>query len=469
MRKIISYFSVLVFCVTLLLSGAPFAFAASVYVSPGSGSYSVGSTIKVTVRTNTDGQAVNSVEASIGYSSDTLEVVSVAAGSSFPMQTPGSPSHSGGRVFLSGGVPSPGYTGGSGNVGTITFRAKAVGEATVSVLSAKTLLNDGQGTNAFSGSSGARFTITPPPLAGPTVTSSTHPNPESWYSNKDVTLSWSRPGNATGYSFDFNQDAATIPNDTVDSPETSKTYTGVSDGVWYFHIKARSQTGGFGATTHFAVRIDTQVPQPFELHLVGQTDVQDVAPTPTVEFNAIDAGSGIDKYDAYVDGKLVAEKVASPYTYEKLEGGPHVLKIVATDKAGNAIKSELSIIVTAPQAVVAQMGSIFERTIQMPVLILVGMNLLIIVLLIIIIILLWRRKKQQPEAIDLSEIQKQLNNNLDELKQHLNTELQKYTECLTPAGELKVREKIKNQIKKTEAKFDKELEPIKRKVRKKQA
>ncbi len=455
-----------IFFVAVVFGFTSRAEAASVYISPSSGSFSVGSTFKVTVRTNTDGQAVNSVEASVTYSGNTLEVVSVSAGGSFPMQTPGSPSHSGGNVFFSGGVPSPGYTGASGSVGVITFRAKAVGEGVVTVLSGKTLLNDGQGTNAFSGSSGARFTITPPPVAGPTVTSSTHPDPEAWYQAKEVIVSWNRPGNAYGFSFDFTQNSSTVPDDTLDTTvTTNKTYANVADGVWYFHIKARAQTGGFGSTVHFPIRIDTQSPKPFELQLTGQKDLSNIISSPTVEFTATDDGSGIAKYDAYVDGNLAAENIGSPYTYEKLTGGDHVLRIVAYDRAGNSVKADLSVIVSGPEAPVSEAHPIFKRTIQVPVLILIGMNALIILLLIIIIILLWRRKKEKPENVDLAQIQKEMNDGINALKELINAELSAIR-TVDRDRVSQVRSKIGKSISKTMHELDKEMAPLKQKRKK---
>jgi len=55
-----AFFSLLIF--------PKFALAATLYLSPGSGNFTVGSTISVVVETNTQGTAVNTAEASITYS-----------------------------------------------------------------------------------------------------------------------------------------------------------------------------------------------------------------------------------------------------------------------------------------------------------------------------------------------------------------------------------------------------------------
>ena len=141
--------------------------AATLFLSPASGSFPVGATFKVGVRTNTAGQAANTAESTVTYDSNVIEIVSVAPGSTFTLQTPGSPSKSGGTAFFSAGIPTPGYNGSSGSLGVITFRAKAEGTASVSVSSGKVLLNDGNGTDALSGTSGGNYTITAPAVGAP--------------------------------------------------------------------------------------------------------------------------------------------------------------------------------------------------------------------------------------------------------------------------------------------------------------
>ncbi|MEJ0021755.1 MAG: cohesin domain-containing protein [Candidatus Doudnabacteria bacterium] len=248
--------------------------AATIFTTPSSGSFGVGSSFTVSIKTNTQGAAVNTAEATISYSTDTLDLVSVKQGSTFFLSAPGSPAKGTGTAYFGGGVPSPGYNGSGGTLGTATFRAKAAGAATVTISSGKVLLNDGNGTDAFSGGSGGRFNITAPaPYATPstspagaltvTVTSGTHPVQDNSYSSRDVILNWDRPAGVFGYSFALDQIPDTIPDNTLDTTvTTTKTYTGLADGTWYFHIKARTQSSsaGFGPTTNFKIQINTQNP-----------------------------------------------------------------------------------------------------------------------------------------------------------------------------------------------------------------
>jgi hypothetical protein len=151
--KFFSYIALFSFVVC-----AGVADAATLSVTPGSASVNQGSTFSVTVRTDTKGASVNVAEATVSYPADKLEVVSAAAGTTFPLQTPGSPKKSTGQVFFSGGVPS-GYVGTNGVVGRITFRAKISGSATIAIAGGRVLLNDGNATDALTSSSGSTITI----------------------------------------------------------------------------------------------------------------------------------------------------------------------------------------------------------------------------------------------------------------------------------------------------------------------
>ena len=92
-----------------------------------------------------------------------LEVVSVAGAKTFSLQTPGSPSRTENSVSFSAGIPSPGYNGPRGGVGRITFKAKTPGSARITVASGKVLLNDGNATDVFDGTTNALITITAAP------------------------------------------------------------------------------------------------------------------------------------------------------------------------------------------------------------------------------------------------------------------------------------------------------------------
>ena len=155
----------------LLLGFLPLsASAATLSFSRSAASYTVGSTFSVSVYVNSSGQAMNAASGVVSFSASKIEVLSLSrSGSifSFWVQEPAY-SNSAGTVSFAGIVPSPGYSGASGKLITINFRAKAAGTANLSLSSESVLANDGNGTNIFTGSRSSVITIiagpaTPPP------------------------------------------------------------------------------------------------------------------------------------------------------------------------------------------------------------------------------------------------------------------------------------------------------------------
>lgn len=150
------------FILIALFTVSHISHAASINLSPNSGSYKVGDTIKVSVLINTNGVPVNATEDSIKFSTDTLKLVSISKGGSIITNWIVDPafSNSAGTASLIGGIlGGNGYSGGAGLVATLTFKATAIGVANVSFISASILANDGNGTELISGKGTATFNI----------------------------------------------------------------------------------------------------------------------------------------------------------------------------------------------------------------------------------------------------------------------------------------------------------------------
>ncbi|MEO5646656.1 MAG: cohesin domain-containing protein [Candidatus Paceibacterota bacterium] len=135
--------------------------AATLSISPASGSYTVGKTFTARVLVGSGGQSINAVSGDVSFSSDTLTLTGISKSGVVTLwaQNPTYSNASGTASFQ--GVILNGYSGSGGTVVTLTFKAKAAGTATISIAqgSSSVLLNDGQGTNVLSGTSGASFTI----------------------------------------------------------------------------------------------------------------------------------------------------------------------------------------------------------------------------------------------------------------------------------------------------------------------
>lgn len=132
-------------------------------LSPSSGSYKVGESFSVLVNLNSGGESVNASTGQISFDNTRLQVVSLGYSQSIFNLWAENPSfsNSAGTINFSGGLPSPGFTGASGGVLRITFKAKAIGQAPANFLSGSILANDGQGTNIADTLRGALYNINP--------------------------------------------------------------------------------------------------------------------------------------------------------------------------------------------------------------------------------------------------------------------------------------------------------------------
>ena len=436
------------------------ALAATLYVTPLSASIPEGATFSVTVKTDTQGQPVNTVEANVSFDSSKLEILSVTPGATFTLNTPGSPSHTDSTAYFSEGIPSPGYTGSAGIVGRITFKAIAQGDASISVSSGQVLLNDGNATDAYSGSSGSTITVTvappattntPPPSTSTTtapssdalsltVTSDTQPDQDSWYAATTATLDWAKPDTAKGYSYKLDTVADTVPDDTIDTTATTKTFTDLADGTWYFHIKALDSKGNSGPTSTYKVLVDSTAPDAF-------TATQDSAVPGTVDFTATDSGSGIDHYTISRDGVVVSQSAASPFTFPKLTPGTYSVTVTAYDKAGNSTASNLSLVVPVQQTLlqkVANSGWIVYAFA-------LSIWLFLLAIIILLVILIKRHKQTTNKAtVEIDHMKKDVDKELEHLKRHIHIQLDMLAkQAIVTVPETKaLRKKLLGSIKK---------------------
>lgn len=314
-------------------------------VSPSSDSYKVGDTVTASILVDTGGDAINAGEGTVTFSSDRLEYQSVStSGSIFTFWTSG-PTGGSTSVSFGGGLSNPGYNGSSGKVITVTWKAKATGDATVGITGSKILANDGAGTNIYGSSSGATYSIgdsssttttksTPAP--GVTVTSSTHVSPDKWYTAKTVIIKWQSNVSVKGYSYVLDSSPLTDPSAPVSS--TTSLTKELGDGVYYLHVKGQTDSG-FTRVTHFRIQIDTKAPQSFTITINQEGGATN--PTPKVSFEATDEPSGIDHYEGSIDGESPFS-IKSGDALPKKSPGTHALVIKAFDKAGNTQEAKAS-------------------------------------------------------------------------------------------------------------------------------
>ncbi|MDD5251424.1 MAG: hypothetical protein PHT12_02200 [Patescibacteria group bacterium] len=345
---------------TVLLAWlAPFAAsAATLYVSPASGSYGLEGTFSVNVYASSLDQAMNATSATIAFPPDKLEVTTLSKeGSIFSLwiQEP-TISNADGVINFKGVVLNPGYMGAAGKILTVTFKAKAISTAAVNFSSARVLANDGKGTDILKGTIGATYGITavaavPAPSAGtpeaPRVSSSTHPNPDGWYAATDAKFSWPVPNGSTAARLLIDKTPDASPIIEYSPPISSWEMSDLANGVWYFNAQL-GNTSGWGAITSFRLRIDTEKPSRFELTEVPRPDLTE--PKATFVLDAFDSLSGIDHYDVSVDGGVPEswkDDGSHRYVTKVLAPGKHALAAAAIDQAGNSLSANAEFVIEA--------------------------------------------------------------------------------------------------------------------------
>ncbi len=333
--------------------------AASLYLSPPVGTFSLDGTFSVSIYLNTGGQAVNAVEANLSFPTDKLQIVSPTAGKSLIQVWVSQPTYSNldGTLTFRGTIPTPGINTDRGVISTVTFRVKNIGTAAVKILdSSRVLLNDGRGTDVLGGVTSGIYHLTLPPPAGPIVTSHTNPDQEKWYATKSVVFEWTSPFDTQGYSYILGQDPSGEPDDISEGVNTRVVYNNLPDGVYYFHIKSL-RAGGWGGITDYVVRVDKTPPATFKLGISPGTRTSNRRPI--LDFRTTDAVSGISHYDLKIipldaPSALVGEnstpffiEASSPYSRLLAEGRYQVV-VRAYDGAENYYQAESRLTVVKP-------------------------------------------------------------------------------------------------------------------------
>lgn len=352
----------LIFFIILILSliNIPItkAVGASLYLTPSTGTYKVGSTFSVAVKVNSGGVAVNAAEGNLTFNPDKIQVVGLSkSGSIFDLWTTEPTfSNSTGSIVFGGGNPAT-FIGISGTIIIISFRAKTSGTAKVNFSSGLVLAADGKGTNILASMGSGNYTFSPTVVAPPAeplpsgvpvkpdISSSTHPEENKWYSNSTVKFSWKLHRDVTGASILFDQKPVSNPGPISDGLFDTKIYDNVSDGIWYLHLKLRNKYG-WGQIRHFRVQIDIAAPQPFSIEIKEGKETDN--PQPTLFFESKDDISGIDCYKVRTDGEepevvTQEEMLANPYKLPLQSPGKHSMIVEAFDKAGNSTAATIEV------------------------------------------------------------------------------------------------------------------------------
>lgn len=316
--------------------------SATLFLSPGSGNFLVGSTFDLSIILDTKAQPVNIIEAELFFPPDKLQLASPSVGKSIIQIWPTPPifSNKDGRVYLVGGVPAPGINTSEGVVLTLTFRVVSTGEGEVRFGEKTSVLaHDGAGTDVLSEAPPSFFRFTFPPSLGPRIFSPTHPDQGTWYQDNSPVFIWDGSQVGEAYSFNIDGNPRGFPDTTEDSTATTTSFRGIANGIWYFHLREKAN-GVWSGASHYAVKIDNEPPASFAINVSPSEKTSNRSPI--FRFSPTDALSGVDKTEMKIVSLYFSEpapftffETVSPYQAINWGLGRYQVIVRAMDRAGN--------------------------------------------------------------------------------------------------------------------------------------
>lgn len=351
--------------------------AASLYFFPSSGTQIVGAVFAVNVYVSSADQAMNAASGAVSFPKDKLEVVSLSKSGSIISLWVQEPNFSNvlGTINFEGIVLNPGFTGSSGKIISINFRAKASGTAALNFSSGSILANDGQGTNILKSLEKSSFNLveatpatpkSPPELetapgtpSAPQISSPTHPDSGKWYSEKNPKFVWQIPQDVLSVKLSYDKFPNSQPAVVYSPPISEKQLENIQSGVWYFHCQLKNKIG-WGKTSHFKFQIDNIPPLAFKVEVKEGKETTN--PRPTLIFETIDELSGVDYYEVKIDQNPSVMLKETEYQMPIQDLGKHTIIVKATDRAGNETlaMTEINILPIDPPVITDYPKTIFS-------------------------------------------------------------------------------------------------------------
>lgn len=481
---------VLFLCIVLLTPA--FAAAATLSFVPAAGSFSVGSTITVSVVVGSNGTALNAVSGVVTFPKDVVEVVSISKNQSIVslwVQEP-SFSNAAGTINFEGIILNPGYTGVNGKVININLKVKSIGVAAFTFNAGSILANDGSGTEILSSRGVAQYQfITPPVEVVETIknndiasafdtskvkvnlTSTTNP-PDGWSNKTSAHFNFTLPSDVGSMRLLVNDKPDSMPIVVYSPPVTSHTINDLNEGVSYLHVQYKD-TNSWGEVLHYILKIDTAPPENFKVAPID-TDI--------FWFTADDAVSGVDYFEVTTDaGETIKIATTSPvYRVKGLRQGEHTFTAKAFDRAGNYV--ETSFTFSVPEApVIEETGSneksmisnsnlLNQGTMAITILSVVIPFLALLILVCALLFLSWRsfggfKKKIDKEIYEARlMVHKSFTLLKADLELDINTLEKASSKRKLTREELKILKRLQQNIEITEQLINKEVLDIENKA-----
>jgi len=326
-------FLVLFFLIIIMLPIKASAATANITLTPNIISLTTNQNLTVNISASAVGANIDVIQFSdILYNTSILELQSFSKEANCAFSFPPT------NYLYSCGL-SPVIGSGAVNIATVTFKTKQSGSTNITLNNLKAIsagVNVGVTGGSISINVSAPF-VAPQRPGLVFVSSSTHPDENSWYSSSLLKLSWSKSVGVTGFSYLLDQNIATIPPLASLGSGTIKEYSDLKEGIYYFHIKAKNAQG-WGGVRRFRINIDKT--KPYDLNLSFEVGGSSIEPKTFAKFEAKDDLSGIEKFMISINGSEFVQ-VSSPHEMLVDEDNNSKEVVVrAYDKAGNYIEKK---------------------------------------------------------------------------------------------------------------------------------
>ena len=466
-------FLVFISLIFVFFSVSSVAQAASLYFSPSSNTYFLGRTFNVTVYVSSADAAMNAAQGTVSFPTDKIEVISLSKSGSAMNLWVQEPSFSNrdGIVNFAGVVTNPGFQGGAGKIITITFRANALGKATLSFLSGSILANDGNGTNILSLLGTATINITESPegtgavpavgIPQPVLDSTPPINSVTWFNIDSIQFNWKIPQGVDGVEYAIsdrlNYQFSKISQGAVS--QAPYDLRQLKDGTWYFSVHFK-KGGDWGPAVSRALLLDRTSPEPFSI-IRESSDL--TVKQPVFKWGANDETSGIAYYEIKIgEGDWFdASGIEKDSAYVLPPQSParsRTLLVRAYDNAGNFKDSSIKFDVIPKTGWQAWWYKFLIFLNEWGWLLLIAVTIILLALYFMIFrLVFWRRSLR----IEIQEFKNELRRDLKRLEGQLKSESEKGMEIdLRPSHLEKTKESLQKEIKHIEDDVKEELKEI---------
>lgn len=338
---------------------------ASLSIYPATGVYPIGDPFSIEVRIDTGGTTIGTADATITYEPDDLAYVSMADDGSVMSRILVDSTTVPGRIDISGFIEhtKPAFSGTNGLLVRLTFIPVrnvatevrfAQGAATppltlnasvgslANVLSnlrsatytlvPKEIIPAATVAGAYS-NSGALFPITPLPVL----------EEGAWFGTTSVKLFFSVPEGAGEMRTAISRDPNAQPDKAHPIPVNSVFLTDLTEGNNYFILQFK-YADTWGEAIRHPVPVDLTPPGTIAVTEAERADPAD--PRVAFEVEAIDALSGVIRYEMSIDGGDPEPWDGNgAYQPDELDSGEHILTVTAYDRAGNSASEDVVFLV----------------------------------------------------------------------------------------------------------------------------